>query len=789
MGYFAELPDIQFINRTKNEVSNDETIILKNLFKRAKLREDIANVATAFEYYNIEGNERPDQVAAKFYEDPELDWVILYANNITNVQQDWPLDQESFNRYLTDKYGSEDAWKRIKHYETISLKDQYGREVFPGGLIVDSNFYNSPVYESMDQLPPGITFPSIYISGTPAELNPIVSGAANSITSVTIANGGLGFSVLPNISVSDPPVTADSTAGCTTLSFAVNAIVGLNGGQGYNFTPSVTFDSPPTSVKTTAICGLTTGGSGVGFVSVTEPGIGYGLTAPTIEFALPPDVFGSADFVKESILTIGSQVEGIFISSDGLHLYTSSTTGSNQIKEYSFNEAWNSSTLVLENELDVSTDFGFTTGVDAKPDGTRIFVTGGQSGSYKIIAYDLSTPWDLSTATKVGQSNIANPGGIRFKPDGTRMFVLDATTPDIIKEYSLSTDWDITTRSGGTVNTLNISTPTGDNNILGFTFDDNGTKIYATGSDSASIYEFDLDSWQINTATYKTALYVGSRSQFPCDVFLRSDKEVFIISGSDKDKLVQYNVTSRAKATSQVTTSSVSAVTVTNAGVGYTEPPSVTFSDPSPAVTATATANLLSGIVTSITITNAGFGYTTTPSVTITPAPISRKADIKIAIATTSIVSNGYTIQDINYISEVIIRDGGLNYVNSPTITVDLPSDLLQVEEDDLYIQDNRTWKWSGTEWQEKTTEEFQYLDTSVGEIKKFPGTALSRPVSYYEYEERLNDQKRQILVLRPEYVSVILSDMRNIMSYDPESPNYINDKLISTYNPKITGV
>ena len=49
MGYFNELPNLQILNRTKNKVSNDETLIIKNFFKRAKLREDIGSIASAFE--------------------------------------------------------------------------------------------------------------------------------------------------------------------------------------------------------------------------------------------------------------------------------------------------------------------------------------------------------------------------------------------------------------------------------------------------------------------------------------------------------------------------------------------------------------------------------------------------------------------------------------------------------------------------------------------------------------------------------------------------------------------
>ena len=100
MGYFRELPNIQVINRTNNDVSIDETVIIKNLFKRAKIREDVIDVVTAFEYYQVTENETPSRIAEKIYQDPELDWVILTTNNIINIQDEWPISSNSFNNYL-----------------------------------------------------------------------------------------------------------------------------------------------------------------------------------------------------------------------------------------------------------------------------------------------------------------------------------------------------------------------------------------------------------------------------------------------------------------------------------------------------------------------------------------------------------------------------------------------------------------------------------------------------------------------------------------------------------------
>jgi len=773
MAYFRELPNLQVLNRTKNQISNDEKLIVKNIFKRVKLREDIASVASAFEYYIITEDERPDQIAEKIYGDPELDWVILTVNNIINVQEEWPLNLDNFNRYMLEKYGSESVFTEIHHYESISTRDSFGREVLPKGLILDEAFYNSPEYRSLDEMPAGITFPPIFLPGTQAVLTPTV-GIGFSIRSIEITNPGLGYQNLPTVIVSDPPVTSDASASCLVTDFRVSAIVSLVGGQGYNNTPQVTFSDPIESVQATAECDL---GEGIDLGRVTSiknlsGGIGYGLTAPSVTFELSPRILVGT-YNNESSDVIGNDVEGFYLDENGVYLYTASFTGVNQIKQYTLSSGWEVSTISLTHELDVSSDFGYTTGIEFKPDGTVMYVSGGVGLSYKIVAYNLTIPWDLSTATKWNEISIASPGGIRFKPDGSRIFILDFSNPDVIREYSIGTPWNITTRGGSAISSLNITTTTSDNTILGFTFNPDGTKLFVCSQSNSSIYEFDLDSWQLDTATYKYAFFIGDRVQAPCDVAIKSDNEKFLVAGVITNKIYEYDLISRAKGVAQVTNGSVSAINITNPGVGYTEAPTITIGDPYPAVRATGTANLLSGIVTSITVNNSGFGYTVAPEVTIESAPISKKAIVSVQLSNTGI-------------GTVTIFDGGLNYVETPTISISPPEEIVNVEVDELYSQNQMTWKWNGTEWQEKITEEFQYFDPTINQIIRIPGSRLAEPITNYEYEAKLNDQKRQILILKPEYLSTIIDDFRNIMIYSPDDPNYINDKLKDTYNQKV---
>ena len=139
MSYFRELPNISYVSLLKDRNKNDERILVKNIFKRAKIRTDVDQAITAFEYYQISENMRPDVVAENVYGDPELDWIILITNNITNIRNEWPLSNNDLYNYMVEKYGVTGITD-VHHYETTEMKDDQDRMLLEAGLQVDSNF-------------------------------------------------------------------------------------------------------------------------------------------------------------------------------------------------------------------------------------------------------------------------------------------------------------------------------------------------------------------------------------------------------------------------------------------------------------------------------------------------------------------------------------------------------------------------------------------------------------------------------------------------------------------------
>lgn len=139
--YFNQIPDFEYVSRLPDAKISDY-ITVKNLFKRAFLREDIYQNLTFFTKYSIKGNDRPDNVAAEIYQDSTLDWLILLTNNIINIPNEWPLSQNDFNRYLLDKYDNDynTIYNGIHHYETIEVEDSNETIIVPAGLEVSQDF-------------------------------------------------------------------------------------------------------------------------------------------------------------------------------------------------------------------------------------------------------------------------------------------------------------------------------------------------------------------------------------------------------------------------------------------------------------------------------------------------------------------------------------------------------------------------------------------------------------------------------------------------------------------------
>ena len=106
--YFDSFPIIQY-------GSTDGTIkTATNLLRRVAIRSKVKTNASLFDTYDIKSGETPEMIADKFYDDPELHWVIMLINNVTDRYHDWPMNEQQFSTFVNEKYSNPDG---IHHHE------------------------------------------------------------------------------------------------------------------------------------------------------------------------------------------------------------------------------------------------------------------------------------------------------------------------------------------------------------------------------------------------------------------------------------------------------------------------------------------------------------------------------------------------------------------------------------------------------------------------------------------------------------------------------------------------
>ena len=100
MSYFRKFPTYAY----DIEDTNTYTLIT-DIMRRVNLKGNAKANTLVFQEYYVRDGEQPDIVAAKYYDDPEMHWVIATINNITS-RYDWPLDQVALSQFVNDKYSN-----------------------------------------------------------------------------------------------------------------------------------------------------------------------------------------------------------------------------------------------------------------------------------------------------------------------------------------------------------------------------------------------------------------------------------------------------------------------------------------------------------------------------------------------------------------------------------------------------------------------------------------------------------------------------------------------------------
>jgi sugar lactone lactonase YvrE len=229
----------------------------------------------------------------------------------------------------------------------------------------------------------------------------------------------------------------------------------------------------------------------------------------------------------------------LFFKPDGAKLYIVGGDG-RSVYEYDLSTAGDVSTASYLQNFSVSAQETSPTGLFFKPDGSKMYVIGASGDD--VNEYDLSTAWDVSTASYLQNFSVSaqelSPSGLFFRPDGSKMYVV-GTVGDDVNEYDLSTAWDVSTASY----LQNFSVASQETSPTGLFFKPDGTKMYVVGTVADNVNEYDLSTaWDVSTASYLQNFSVSAQDGAPTGLSFNPDGTKMYVLGTVGDNVNEYDI-------------------------------------------------------------------------------------------------------------------------------------------------------------------------------------------------------------------------------------------------------
>jgi hypothetical protein len=228
----------------------------------------------------------------------------------------------------------------------------------------------------------------------------------------------------------------------------------------------------------------------------------------------------------------------VFFKSDGTTMFMIGT-GVDRIHEYSLSTAWDISTISFVKSSGTVAESA-PTGIFFNPEGTTVYIIGG--GLDAIYTYIATTPWDVATLKTKNFYRVAGlettPTAIHFKSDGSKMYVM-GTSGDDINQFNLSTPWDIQTATYEKI--FSVATQETIANALFFSPD--GTNMYVTGSSGDDVNQYSLSTaWDVGTASYVRVFSVINQESAPTALYFSPDGTRMYVTGTAGDDINQYDL-------------------------------------------------------------------------------------------------------------------------------------------------------------------------------------------------------------------------------------------------------
>lgn len=273
------------------------------------------------------------------------------------------------------------------------------------------------------------------------------------------------------------------------------------------------------------------------------------ITTTPYKFIEPPGSWDTTTISLSHVFNVNEEAgpNAMAFGNDGTKMYVAGDQN-HIVYEYDLSTGWDLSTAAYNSSnFDVGTQTSGPTGVDFKPDGTKMYISN-QSGSTSVIhEYDLSVAWDVSSASFLQtyswiQSQTVQD--LRFKPDGLSVFTVHRSASDqTLTHNGLSSAWDISSISLGSRTTQNLGTAV-DDGFRGLYIRPTGETLFLVGNQFNAVYEYSLSiAWDVTTATYTgTSTVLPGIVNIPSAISFKTDGGKMYVLDNLADEVLEYTL-------------------------------------------------------------------------------------------------------------------------------------------------------------------------------------------------------------------------------------------------------
>jgi hypothetical protein len=157
--YFQKFP---LLNYTLDNNKSIQTVT--DILKRIVLSPEIRKNDSFYDQYDVKDGETPEIVANYFYNDPQLHWLVLMANDIIDPRFEWPLSYYNLIEYCKGKYGQDQIYHTHHYVNEVEFIVDGSR------VIEEESTYENPIpiiFETSNAYESTLLFQNYNIKSTP----------------------------------------------------------------------------------------------------------------------------------------------------------------------------------------------------------------------------------------------------------------------------------------------------------------------------------------------------------------------------------------------------------------------------------------------------------------------------------------------------------------------------------------------------------------------------------------------------------------------------------------------